>query len=260
MRIIASIATFIFLSVALPARSTDLSDLWWNAGESGWGVNIAHMGDAMFLTFFVYSANNQPYWLSAAATYQGTDSSGVLLYTGDLYQTTGPWSGTPAFMTNQVVYTNAGTVALRVTGINAATLTYTAFGTTVVKQITRLTVRNNPAVTGNYFGGLIGDASGCPVSSSNGHFESQTLVSITGTVSNVTINFQGSGGTCTMAGPYTQDGRMGRIQGTIGCSNGAGGTASVFEIEANNSGVTARYQGAYSNGCVENGHFGGVRR
>ena len=31
--------------------TTDLTDLWWNANESGWGVTATHQREVVFLTF-----------------------------------------------------------------------------------------------------------------------------------------------------------------------------------------------------------------
>ena len=39
---------------------SDMTDLWWNANESGWGVTATHQGDVVFLTFFVYGMDNRP--------------------------------------------------------------------------------------------------------------------------------------------------------------------------------------------------------
>jgi hypothetical protein len=263
MKTIRRVAAALLLSLALPAKSTDLSDLWWNSpasSESGWGVNVAHQESILFLTFFIYSTTGQPYWVVAPATqFQGTDSSGGLIYSGPLYQTSGPWFGGP-FNPSSVVPSQVGTATFTATGVTTATLVYSVSGTTVAKSVERQTFKNNPYINGNYFGGLIGDASGCLLASNNGHFENQALVAISGDTSNSQIVFQGSGGSCTMAGPYTQNGRMGQIQGTISCSNGDSGTVSIVEIEANSSGVSARYQASYPNGCLENGHFGGVSR
>src|SRR5258705_3435611 len=94
-------AASMLLAAALPARSADLTDLWWDANENGWGVNVAHQGDILFLTFFIYGPNNQPYWLSASSTqFQGTNAQGGSIYSGPLFQTTGPWFGAAVFNPN----------------------------------------------------------------------------------------------------------------------------------------------------------------
>ena len=46
------------MSIAIPAhavgRWTDVTDLSWKSGQSGWGLNVIHQNDVLFLTFFVY--------------------------------------------------------------------------------------------------------------------------------------------------------------------------------------------------------------
>ena len=41
--------------------STDQSDLWWNAAESGWGIQFVQRGAVIFATMFVYDQTNIPY-------------------------------------------------------------------------------------------------------------------------------------------------------------------------------------------------------
>src|SRR5262249_22771208 len=68
---------------------------WWNArpgSESGWGINIAHQGDAIFATWLTYDFADQPWWLSMTAI-----QTGVNTFAGTLYQTSGPPFGAAAF-------------------------------------------------------------------------------------------------------------------------------------------------------------------
>jgi hypothetical protein len=261
MKAIRTLFVLLFLGAASLARATDFTDLWWNQNENGWGVNVAHQDNILFLTFFLYGPNNQPYWVSASNTvFQGADNSGNLVYTGPLAQTSGPWFGTTPYNPATVTPQGVGTVTFTATSGNTATLTYTINGTAVTKQITRLTFRGNPNVNGNYFGGLVGDATNCTPSTNNGHFEGALIVNVSGTAAASTIVLQGNGASCTFAGPYAAAGRMGSLTGTVNCTTGVSGTVNVFEIEANTSGLSARYQATYSNNCRENGHFGGVRR
>ena len=50
--------------------ATNYQDLWWNApggSESGWGLNVTHQGDTLFVTWFTYDVDGSPLWLSATA-------------------------------------------------------------------------------------------------------------------------------------------------------------------------------------------------
>jgi hypothetical protein len=247
--------------VATCSQATDLSDLWLNFAEAGWGVNVSHQADILFLTFFVYGPDQQPHWYSASSVqYQATNASGHQIYSGQLAQTTGPWFGSGTFNPSAVAANVVGNVTFTATTVTTATMTYNVGATSVSKQLTRYAFRGNANVNGNYFGGVVGDVSNCALPSSNGHFEGSALVAISGNSTNTQVTLQSSTGACTMSGPYSQSGRMGRVLGTLFCTSGASGSVDIFEVEANNSGVTARYQAAYSNGCREIGHFGGVSR
>ena len=57
--------------------ATNYTDLWWNANESGWGVNFSHQGDFIFATWFTYDTAGKPWWLVAELSKK---SGGV--YTG----------------------------------------------------------------------------------------------------------------------------------------------------------------------------------
>jgi hypothetical protein len=249
----------LILAVALPVRATDLTDLWWNPNESGWGVTATHQANIVFLTFFIYGQNGQALWLSSAASYASTDASGDLIYSGTLYQNTGPWFAT-SFNPASVAATPVGSATFTVTAVNNATLSYSVNGLQVTKSLVRQAFQFNNVINGNYFGGFIGDTSGCALPSNNGHFEVESLVGISGTTSNTQVSIQGSNGSCTFRGPYTQAGRMGRVDGTVSCTLGQVGSVVIFEVEANSSALSARYNASYTNGCRESGHFGGVRR
>ena len=85
-----------------PAANTNYTDLWWNANESGWGINLAHQGDTIFAAWFTYAVDGSPLFLVATLSMTGTG-----IYTGDLYRATGP----------------AGS-AMRAAGVGTATLTF----------------------------------------------------------------------------------------------------------------------------------------
>src|SRR3954453_13484779 len=86
------------LSVALlpllgkaSALAPDQSDIWWNSAESGWGMQLAHRGQVIFATVYLYDAQDKPTWIPAALRPAGA------AWTGDVYATTGPWFGAPTF-------------------------------------------------------------------------------------------------------------------------------------------------------------------
>ena len=101
-----------FTVTARPATGrpyADLTDLWWNASESGWGLDIVqHPSDNLFMTLFVYGANGQPAWyVVPGGTWDGPNFNGVV------YRTTGPVVG-DTFDPGAVARTPVGSVHLAV--------------------------------------------------------------------------------------------------------------------------------------------------
>jgi len=72
----------------LPLSTGDnYGGLWWAyppGSESGWGINLAHQGDVIFVTWFTYDANGKAWWLSMTA-----NRTGQRVYSGTLYRTIG---------------------------------------------------------------------------------------------------------------------------------------------------------------------------
>src|SRR5437763_16225095 len=155
-RLIAALAISI---AALPAAATtysvDYTDMWFNANESGWGVNVIQQSDMIFATLFVYGADNTPRWYVTGAGLQG---SGGSTFSGNLYSTTGPYfagSFNPAAVGNAVV----GSMTLSFSGPYNGTMTYSVNGVSVTKAITRQPIRSN-ILAGLYIGGLTANGSG----------------------------------------------------------------------------------------------------
>lgn len=104
--------------------------LWWNANESGWGLNVNHQGNKVFATLFTYDATG-PMWLVMSDSTLTSDGA----YQGTLYRTTGPAFNTVPF--TGVATTAVGTMRIAFSGSNSASLTYTFNGTQVSKSLTR---------------------------------------------------------------------------------------------------------------------------
>jgi len=123
----------------MTASTTDTvsyTDIWWNAAESGWGINLNHQGTIIFGTLFTYDVDGTPMWLVATNNKQADGS-----YSGDLYRTTGapfnaPWSPNVA--------TFVGTMRLTFLAPGNGTLTYVVNGTSVTKSITRQPLSTTP--------------------------------------------------------------------------------------------------------------------
>jgi len=117
------------------AGPANYEGLWWNdppGSESGWGINLAHQADTIFLTWFTYDAGGKAWWLTMAA--QPT-AAGV--YDGTLFVQTGPPFSAVPFAPKRVRSTAVGTGTLAFTDTTTAKFTYTVDGITQTKNITR---------------------------------------------------------------------------------------------------------------------------
>jgi hypothetical protein len=124
-----------FGTQADPATATNYQDLWWNApagSESGWGVNITHQGDTLFVTWFTYDATGAPTWFSATAP-----RSAPKVYGGTLYRTAGPAFSAVPWNPAAVTLTPVGSVTLTFATGNQASFAYTVGGVSQAKTITR---------------------------------------------------------------------------------------------------------------------------
>ena len=256
--ILAALALVLTLPAHGVGRLTDATDLWWNAAEPGWGVNVTHQNDVLFLTFFVYSASHNPVWYSASEVkYEGTNN-GVMTFQGALFETHGPWNADNFYDPRSVTIKQVGTVMFRMTSIGTATLLYTVDGRTIGKELTRFTWRVNE-LGGQYLGANAGNFSSCPSSFDNGYREENVRLVLTQTASSLNIQSTGNNATCTFSGAYRQEGRMGSMRGPYQCTNGTAGSFHAFEIEANPQGFTARLE-TTTNNCNFSGRLAGVRR
>jgi hypothetical protein len=127
------LATLVFCLVARAQSVPNYEGLWWAApagSESGWGINFAHQGDVIFATWFTYDVNGKAWWLSATAS---KTAAGV--YSGTLYQTSGPAFNTVPFDPNQVTRTGVGTGTLTFNSTSTGTFAYTVNGVAQTKTI-----------------------------------------------------------------------------------------------------------------------------
>jgi hypothetical protein len=111
-------------------------DLWWKfpaGSESGWGLNIAHQGETLFVTWFTYDGAGQPMWLV------GSDvaKTGNATYSGTLYRTSGPPLAAAPWDPSRVSRMPAGTATLTFFNDSNGTFAYSVDGVSQSKAITR---------------------------------------------------------------------------------------------------------------------------
>jgi hypothetical protein len=250
----------------IPASATtygvDYTDLWWVPTENGWGLNVIQQYDTLFATLFVYgdttnAADRSARWFVASDL--RSTSAAPDIFSGTLYQTTGPafnttWSGSAAV--NQV-----GTMTLNfnANGVQA-TLTYSVNGTTVTKTVVRQTFRVNN-IAGNYFGGLHAVGTGCGGTAPSGTIQLEGDLVVQHPANgnpSIRLSMLTSTQTCTFSAPYVTNGRLGSMTGSFTCSTGESGTFAMAEMDVSRNGFMSRFTGTVGT-CQLNGYFGGIR-
>jgi len=226
----AIVALFIMFSAGSAPATTatvNYNDLWWDPNESGWGVNVAQQGSTLFLTFFIYGTDSKPVWVTGQLSKTGQSTSGEPIFTGDTVVTTGPYYGRP-FNESSVTRRRAGTASFSPADAVSGVLTYTIDGVSVSKAVVRQTLVNDD-LSGNYLGVsyllLNCHADGVEVTTS----------ATQGTISQSGTQFQyqeteNGGNTCTWTGVWTQQGVLGRVDGTVSCIDGTNGTFAMSEV------------------------------
>jgi hypothetical protein len=257
MKSLTAVLVAACLAVATAVRAssftTDLTDFWWDASESGWGISVTMQNDVAFATFFVYDAAGNPVWYSTDLHWQGN-----FVWSGNLYANRGPWFGGP-FNPALVSTRPAGSVRFAVNDLNSASLTYTVDGVTVIKTVSRLTWKNEN-YSGSYVGGYSINASGCVPSSLNGIDEDAGVVNVVHAGNSLSLVISGTSSTCTFVGAYAQVGKLGQVNGTYSCTNGPQGAFVAYDMTPTISGFTARVQGQNQFCSNWAGYFGGLAR
>jgi len=110
--------------------------LWWASpagSESGWGLNVTHQGDTLFITWFTYGPDGKGMWLVGSNLTRTSDG----IYSGPLYRTVGPpWNASP-WNPAMVALTPIGNATLTFKDANSGTFAYTVNGISQAKAIER---------------------------------------------------------------------------------------------------------------------------
>lgn len=233
--------------------STDQSDLWWIPAESGWGMQLVQRNSTIFATLFVYAPTGNPTWY--VATMQNV---GGLVWSGNLYATTGPWFGTVPFNPALVTTTLVGTMTWTGQTGDTGNVNYTVNGVSVSKNVVRETLVNENY--GGHFGGGIHQVkTGCTDPALNGTFENIGTLNIIQNSTTVTLAIS-STVACVYSGTLTQYGQMGDIVGTFSCSDSSAGTFHAFELQVTELSVIGQLTESLTTpaGCQATGWLGGM--
>jgi hypothetical protein len=256
MRILSAVAACVPVIAFASSTTPDYTDLWYIPAESGWGANVVQQGDTMFVTLFVYGSNNQPTWfVASAATQTGGSTSGI--FTGTLYQTSGPYFAAGSFSPSSVSVTPVGQLTFNASGSNAGTLTYTVNGASVSKNVVRQSFAGDN-FTGSFLGGSMGTWSAC--GARNGYVESGATFTIAQSGANVSIREDGSNYTCTYTAAYGTSGRYSTLSGNGICTDGVNFTFTAGDAEVSRDAFSLRLALNQVGGCRFDGRMGGVRK
>ena len=226
LRIVAAVAMSFAIagSAAATKLNTDLSDIWWNPAQSGWGMQLVNTGTFVYATIFTYGADGKPIWITGELT-AGASST----FTGPTYINTGPdFGGT--WNSGAVTQRKVGTMTFALAGVTTGQLTYSVDGVTVSTPVQRQSLTTD-SYGGTYVGALTYTISSCADTAKNVTATTSGLVTI---VQDDALAYMSlpiaEGGTCTINATYSQLGRMGQMGGAFSCTNGESGNALVFQM------------------------------
>jgi|GEM_PF-3991113 len=114
----------------------DFTDLWWNAGESGWGISLTHKNSNIFATWFTYAPNGDATWFVApACTLLAATTTASC--TSDLFSVSGGAALTAPWVAGRTTAKREGSFTLQFTDASRAVMTYTIGTETTSRLITR---------------------------------------------------------------------------------------------------------------------------
>jgi len=246
----------------------DVTDLWFNPDESGWGVNLIQEGNVAFATLFVYDQSGRAHWFVGSELDAAPAPAGQsVIYLGKLYETTGPVFSAQAFDPAKVTVREVGRMTFefpfRTTPPSLVTLgrlTYTVDGVTVVKQVQRQTWAFND-LSGQYYGVRVTQVSptGCAARAGTQVFDTIDVAQLGGSLAMTATHGSPVDESCRYSGAYVQEGHMGTVGGNYSCSSGASGTFTLSQVEGGTHGFFAAYA-ATDRTCSVVGNFSAVRK
>ena len=117
----------------MPALTANYQDLWWNAEESGWGINLSHQGDLLFATWFTYGAGGRAQWLFGSEVRRQPTGE----FRGRLYRSTGTPLPFVAGAQASTGYSDVGEITLAFSDGEHGRMDYSVDGIPQSKAITR---------------------------------------------------------------------------------------------------------------------------
>jgi len=224
-------------------QSHDANDLWITPGESGWGLNLFHQGDTLFASLFVYGQDGRARWYTASSLVG--DDGGPLhdhpnIYTGALFESTGPALGTP-FDPSRVTRRQVGmmTVELGTEQLGGSSAPVNNYAN-VYYSVDGLQVQKKAYPFSFVAMGLTGSYRGYAASPNGYRSEVDMNISLqNGSFSMATTNAGGK--SCMYSGPQQANGSLFHVDGSYSCSDGESGRFFMRDVDVTRNGFTAKF-------------------
>lgn len=243
IRMLLAAALCSLLAIGPAAAAVDYTDIWWNADESGWGVNFVQSDDFIFATFFIYGAGKKPKWVSAQLRKNAFD------WAGPVYATTGTDFSKPWDPANNGVQ-KVGDARFEPTGGSTGRLSYAIEGITVDKHIARQTLTAIP-LEGFYNAQVVYKTSSC--SNPDGNQGVAVALDLTVTRAGDVLTFDFNQGNVAIEGAALQDGsrlRMPAATLTFGRDASRSGPAQGNQLKLTDLGIEGAFTALLLDGCV----------
>jgi hypothetical protein len=244
--------------LSVPASATNLSDLWFDSAEPGWGLNIVQQEDVGFGTLFVHGPDREATWYVAPhMQLYALSNTGLPYLRGVLYRTRAPWFGGP-FDPASVEVVAVGDIDVEPLTTSRLRIVYRIGAVTRSKTVTRQTWRV-PAPSWTPYDARfhLHELNGPPGSGVPRRFSAVTWLELGNGTATMTVQ-EGDGRSCEYHGPYEQTGRLGGFSGAFTCDDGRSGSFQVEELELTREGLSARIRGGWNGGSFR-GRFAGPR-
>jgi hypothetical protein len=289
-RVLRFLASFL-LCLPLLARPAalpgDLTGIWFDEHQPGWGVGLTQQNDTIFATLFTYDANGAPSWnvasLQLALLPIAHDSCGTVQLSGPLYRTQWPSFGSASNPQGSVQAQAVGALTVLVAtepqnagcDRNTVNIRYNFGDAQSIATVTRQTWSSNQAhLYGQYAAGLVLNLEPLPCPSNSPSPDG--FMPAAGHQLSINVAADGTGpagvrllwGTgidtvCQISGTYSQSGQLGAVSGAMSCGPiGSGlvsvGTAQVSSLRVSDAGFIGDV--ALGTTCPMVGTVSGARR
>jgi len=151
-RLCSIVAVAILVASGAAAQAANYTDIWWNPGESGWGVTLTHHNDKVFAAWYLYDVDGRPLWMVMT---DGQFSNAGRTFSGDLHRASGPSYRNSSFRSADVSMTRVGTARIDFDDDDQnATISFAIDGQAIAKRVKRQPFGSAPANAPNDWGDL----------------------------------------------------------------------------------------------------------